>query len=87
MELILEIILELFIEGTVAVAEGKFPLWARITAIVILSVLFIAVIILVGFVGISTISDGNFIGGAVFLVIDMILIVFASKKLIQILHK
>lgn len=87
MELIFEIIFEIFLEGTLAVAEGKFPLWARITAIVIISVLFTALIGLIGFLSIYTISDGNFIGGAVFLVMDIILIVFVSKKLIKILHK
>ncbi|MDE6788743.1 MAG: hypothetical protein K2J47_05410 [Ruminococcus sp.] len=83
MELIFEIIIELFFEGTLAFAKGKYPLWLKIPAIVIVSVVYISIIVLIGFVGISSISEGNFIGGTVILIIDILITVFVLKKLFK----
>lgn len=88
MEEIFEIILQIFLEGiSSAVDERKLPLWVRIISGVIISVTFIAFIGLIGFLGIFVVSDGNFIGGAVILVAELIVTVFISNKLIKKLVK
>lgn len=79
MELIGEIIAELIFEGLVAVAKGKYPLGLKITAIVLIALICIAIVGLIAFVGISCISDGNFIGGAVILIVEILMIILFLK--------
>lgn len=79
MELIGEIIAELFLEGSFALVKGKYPLWLKIPAIVIVSVVYISLIGFIGFIGIKNILEGHFIGGAVTIIVDIIIIGFIFK--------
>lgn len=79
MELIIEIVSELLVEGIFAVAKGKYPLWLKIPAIVIVSLVYISMVGFIGFIGIRNILEGHFIGGAVTIIMDIIIIVFVFK--------
>lgn len=79
MELIGEIIAELLLEGSFAIVKGKYPLWLKIPAIVLVSVVYISLIGLISFIGISNILKGHFISGAVIIIIDIIIIFFVFK--------
>ena len=81
MEPILEIFAEIFCEAALAVAKGKFPLWAKIIAVFIISAIFIGLFGVIGFIGISCILEENYIGGAVILIMDMSIISFALKEI------
>lgn len=83
MDLIIEIIAELFLEGIFAVSKGKYPLWLKIPAILILALILIATIVLFVWLGIDCILKGRFIGGTVILIIDILIIVFILKSLFK----
>ncbi len=84
MDLVIEIIAELLFDGIFAVSKGKYPLWLKIPAVLILSLVYISLIGFIGFIGISSISKGHFIGGTVILIIDILIIVFVLKNLFKI---
>lgn len=80
MELIGEIIAELIFDGLLAVVKGNYSLWLKIPAIALIVLICIAIVGLIGFVGINCISEGHFIGGAVILIAEILMIVLLLKK-------
>ncbi|HBY32835.1 MAG TPA: hypothetical protein DEG74_03620 [Clostridiales bacterium] len=72
MEILFEILFDLIIEGSVELSKSKrVPLPIRIILGTLVSLLFIAVIALIGFVGVSMFSE-NVLGGIFCLGIDVL---------------
>ena len=85
MELLLEIIFDLIIEGSAEVAKNrKISKWIRYPAIVLISLFIIAVIGLLIFVGFALIFKGDRyvkLAGLLFLIFDIVLIISAIKNI------
>ena len=90
MELLFEIILDLIFEGSIEIIKSrKVSKWIRYPLIAILSIFIMAVIGLLGFVGITMIVSKDIyavLGGLLFILFDIILIVsgiLTTKKEIK----
>ncbi len=85
MELLLEIIFELIVEGSVEVAKNrKISKWIRYPLVVLISLFIIAIIGLLTFVGFALVFEGEIyakLGGILFLIFDIILIISAVKNI------
>ncbi len=85
MELLLEIIFDLIIEGSAEVAKNrKISKWIRYPVIVLISLFIIAIIGLLTFVGFALIFKENRyakLGGILFLIFDIILIISIIKNI------
>ncbi len=74
MEFILELIAEIIFEGTVELSTNKKVPWPlRILACLILLVVYGGLLLLLGYVGVSLIQEGNTVGGAIFMLVDLFL--------------
>ncbi len=83
MEPILEIFAEIFCDAALAVAKGKFPLWAKIIAVLIISAILMGIYGLIAFMGINCILEGHYIGGSVIFIMDIFLIFFTLKEIFK----
>ncbi len=85
MELLLEIIFDLIVEGSAEVAKNrKISKWIRYPIVVLISLFIIAIIGLLTFVGFALIFKGDIyakLGGILFLIFDIILIISAIKNI------
>ncbi len=85
MELLLDIIFELIVEGSVEVAKNrKISKWIRYPLVVLISLFIIAIIGLLTFVGFALVFEGEIyakLGGILFLIFDIILIISAVKNI------
>ncbi len=85
MELLLEIIFELIVEGSAEVAKNrKISKWIRYPIVVLISLFIIAIIGLLTFIGVALIFKGDRyakLGGILFLIFDTILIISAIKNI------
>ncbi len=85
MELLLEIIFELILEGSTEVAKNrKISKWIRYPIVVLISLFIIAIIGLLTIIGFILIFKGDIyakMGGMLFLIFDIILIVSAIKNI------
>ena len=91
MDDLIEILLELILDGSAEVAKNKkVSKWIRYPLIVILSTFVISVIGLIGFMGVKIIlsqEQYSIIGGIVLLLIDFILIISIIKKIYKVYKK
>ena len=88
MDILFEIIADLFVEGSIDAANNKkISKWIRYPIIVLLSLFIIAVLGLIGYVGVAMIIKANsplyILGGIIFLIFDVILIVSIIRKFKQ----
>lgn len=85
MEILFEFIFELLFEGSVEVAKSrKTPRWIRYPVIALLSLCFIAVVLLFFVLGIFLIIKNESYSlflGLVFLIIDVLFVVSIIKKI------
>ncbi len=85
MELLLEIIFELIVEGSIEVSKNrKISKWIRYPLVVLISLFIIAIIgflIFVGFVLILEEDRYAKLGGILFLIFDIILIISAVRNI------
>ncbi len=85
MELLLEIIFELIVEGSAEVAQNrKISKWIRYPVVVLISLFIIAIIGLLTFIGFALIFKGDRyakLAGVLFLIFDIILIISAIKNI------
>ncbi len=86
MELLLEIIFDLILEGSVEVAKNrKISKWIRYPLVVLISLFIIAIIGLLTVIGFALIFKGENryakLGGILFLIFDIILIISAIKNI------
>ncbi len=85
MELLLEIIFELIVEGSAEVAKNrKISKWIRYPIAVLISLFIIAIIGLLTFIGFALIIKGYIyakLAGILFLIFDIILIISAVKNI------
>ena len=88
MELLLEIIFELLLEGGAEVVRNKrVSKWIRIPAAVLLSLLVIAVIITIFFVGVMFLTDDGALKkalGVLFVALGALFTISAIRKIIKI---
>lgn len=88
MEFIIELILDLIFEGSIEISKNKkISKWIRYPLIALISLFFIAVLVLIGMLGVTIIlksTQSLHIGvGIIIIILDVILIVSAIKKLKQ----
>jgi len=85
MELLLEIIFELIVDGSEEVAKNrKISKWIRYPIVFLMSLFIIAVIGLLTFIGFALILKGDIyakLGGILFLIFDIFLIISAIKNI------
>ena len=85
MELLLEILFDLIVEGSVEVAKDrKISKWIRYPAVVLISLFIIAIIGLLTLIGFALILKGDRyakLAGILFLIFDIILIISAIKNI------
>ncbi len=83
MEEIFEMIAEIIFEVSLDLIKGKSPLWVKIPAIIIISLICAGIIGSIGFLGISCILEGNYIGGAIILTIAAIVIYMFVREVLK----
>ncbi len=85
MELLLEVIFDLIVEGSAEVAKNRrISKWIRYPIVVLISLFIIAVIGLLTFMGFALIFKGDRyakLAGILFLIFDIILIISAIKNI------
>ncbi len=85
MELLLEVIFDLIVEGSAEVAKNRrISKWIRYPIVVLISLFIIAVIGLLTFMGFAIIFKGDRyakLAGILFLIFDIILIISAIKNI------
>ncbi len=85
MELLLEIIFDLIVEGSVEVAKNvRISKWIRYPIVALISLFIIAIIGLLTFIGFALIFKGDTyakLAGILFLIFDIILIISAIKNI------
>lgn len=85
MELLLEIIFDLIVEGSAEVAQNrKISKWIRYPVVVLISLFIIAIIGLLTFISFALIFKGDRyakLAGILFLIFDIILIISAIKNI------
>ncbi len=85
MELLLEIIFELIVEGSAEVAKNKkISKWIRYPIVVLIFLFIITIIGLLTFIGFALIFKGDRyakLAGILFLIFDIILIISAIKNI------
>ncbi len=85
MEILLEIIFDLIVEGSVEVVKNrKVSKWIRYPIVVLIYLFIIAIIGLLTFIGFALIFKGDRyakLGGILFLIFDIILIISAIKNI------
>lgn len=84
MEFIIELILELLLEGSIEVSSNrKVSKWIRYPLIIFITTIFSGVILLIIFLGLSLLNDW-FLAGIIFLIIGIVMFgsaVIKFKKL------
>ncbi len=85
MELLLEIIFELIVEGSAEVAKNrKINKWIRYPIVVFISLFIIAIIVLLTFISFALVIKENIyakLGGILFFIFDIVLIISAIKNI------
>lgn len=80
MEFIIELILELLLEGSIEVSSNrKVSKWIRYPLIIFITTIFSGVILLIIFLGLSLLNDW-FLAGIIFLIIGIVMFVSAVIK-------
>lgn len=80
MEFIIELILELLLEGGLEISSNKkISKWIRYPLIIFITIIFLSVILLILYLGLSLLNDW-FLAGMVFLVIGIIMFISAIIK-------
>ena len=80
MEFIIELILELLLEGSIEVSSNrKVSKWIRYPLIIFITTIFSGVILLIIFLGLSLLNDW-FLVGIIFLIIGIVMFVSAVIK-------
>lgn len=81
MEILFEIILTVIFEGSVeGMKTKKLPMWVRILCTIIVSCMFTFVISILGFLSIIIWNEYYHIPSILFLILDLVLILFTIKK-------
>ncbi len=85
MELLLEIIFDLIVEGSAEVVKNrKISKWIRYPIVVLISLFIIAIMGLLAFIGFALIfKEDRYakLGGILFLILDIILMISAIKNI------
>ena len=80
MKFIIELILELLLEGSIEVSSNrKVSKWIRYPLIIFITTIFSGVILLIIFLGLSLLNDW-FLAGIIFLIIGIVMFVSAVIK-------
>lgn len=80
MEFIIELILELLLEGSIEVSSNrKVSKWIRYPLTIFITTIFSGVILLIIFLGLSLLNDW-FLAGIIFLIIGIVMFVSAVIK-------
>lgn len=80
MEFIIELILELLLEGSIEVSSNrKVSKWIRYPLIIFITTIFSGVILLIIFLGLSLLNDW-FLAGIIFLIIGIVMFVSTVIK-------
>ena len=80
MDFIIELILELLLEGSIEISSNKkISKWIRYPLIIFITTIFLSVILLILYLGLSLLNDW-FLAGMIFLVIGIIMFISAIIK-------
>ena len=80
MEFIIELILELLLEGSIEVSSNKrVSKWIRYPLIIFIVTIFLAVILLILYLGLSLLNDW-ILAGIFFLIISIVMVISAIIK-------
>lgn len=86
-EIMAEIVLELFDSGAKEVAlEKKYPKSLRITAVILLLILYLSVFGLIALAGILSFKE-NTVAGFLFIALDVFLITLSVRRVVRTVRK
>ena len=76
MEFIVELICEIIFEGSIELSTNRKVPWPlRILVCLVLLVVYGGLLLLLGYVGVNLIQNGNTVGGVIFMIVDVFLAV------------